>query len=468
MYHVETSPSLKQSLYSICPYGLLMAPVIMGVMITLCSRDFFIKRHFPGALWGHDKIPDALWALACASFPLGGCFGTLIATYMISSRGRKTTHLWMIFIGLSCMAFYALSYIIKSFILFTICRFGQGISSGGLMNVGLVYLFELIPSKRHKIVSLTVQPLINLGMLISSLFSLDIITKKFWIVTSIPIVVVIILCLLITMFLPESPIFVYQKSKDAQKTKFIYKKLRYGNEELANIEFDKIANRQSLEQQRSLSVLDLLKDKSMTGPVVVSTLIAVFQQLSGINIVIFYVSEFIVAAGFDQIDLGILIIFIVCFIGSVIFTFITPHVGSKQIMISGFTGMSISFGMAYTLYHISNIPLLTIILLSLYLFWFQSGPGPKPWTIFQETFPPEYQSAAQGFLTLSNWVSNFLMTALFPFVLSKIGFHSICLFAIVNMIFAIILALLMVESKGKYYTQVIQLYKDRFPFSLRK
>ncbi|KAF1742291.1 hypothetical protein MXB_856, partial [Myxobolus squamalis] len=70
----------------------------------------------------------------------------------------------------------------------------------------------------------------------------------------------------------------------------------------------------------------------------------------------------------------------ICFIGSVLFSFIIPKTGSKSMMIIGFTGMSLSFAVAYGLTYFENMSIPTVIFLSLYLFWFQCGPGPKPWS----------------------------------------------------------------------------------------
>ncbi|KAF0992841.1 hypothetical protein HZS_1848, partial [Henneguya salminicola] len=447
-FHTENN----KSFYAISklPYILLLIPLIMGCMISLFSKDKYIRLYFPSGFFGQSKVHETLWAFTAASFPLGGCIGTFFATSIGSKWGRKFSTLLFVAIGLISTALLFVAFFGQSYTAFFASRFLQGIGSGGIMNIGLIYLYELIPVKRQKLISLLLQPLINLGILVSGIFSMEFIVGSNWALTAIPLTILLITSLIIVIFLPESPFYTYQKSPTNIKTQEILFYLYNGDRHLMNQAFETISKKtKDTKSCETISFKDFITNKDLLGPIIVTTLIAVLQQLSGINIVIFYLSEFIQAAKFDNIDLGNVIMFFVCFAGSVIFAGVIPFTGSKIMMIIGFSGMALSFGSAYTVHYLVYIPILTVIFLSLFLFWFQCGPGPKPWCVFNDTFSPEYQASAQGYLTFNNWTANFLITAFFPFVLNAIGFHSVILFAIANGFFAILIAVLMIETKGK-------------------
>lgn len=435
------------------PYGLLLIPLIMGCMISLCSRDIFIRGNFGIVHFGQNQVHNVVWGFACAIFPLGGCLGTFLATYVAHRIGKKITIILLSVLGIVSLAAYACSYFFDSFSLFVFSRLGQGFVSGGLMNIGLVFMFELLPHQMHRMVSTTIQPLINFGIVISGIFSLDLITQGAWVITLAPLFIFSILCLVVSCLLSES--YILRKVPGSQNLNFSSNHNQSLSDTLSYIQNER-------SEPKQVSVKELLTDRQIVGPLVVTILISIFQQLSGINVVIFYISEFIQGAGFQFVDLGNLIAFIVCYLGSVVFALIIPRTGAKKMMILGFVGMSLSFALAYVIYMVRNIPLITVILLSFFLFWFQAGPGPKPWSVFKETFPNEYQTSAQCVLTFSNWVANFLMAAFFPFVLNSIKFHSVGLFAGVNLIFAVVILFLMVETKGKSHFDIVIEYQIKF------
>ncbi|KAF1742292.1 hypothetical protein MXB_857, partial [Myxobolus squamalis] len=207
--------------YRIIPYFLLFLPIIMGCMISLCSRDEYIRLYFTSAYFGQSKVHDILWGFTSASLPLGGCIGTFAATYLGSKIGRKPTTLIFVIIGILSMGLYFLSYLANSYVTFFISRFGQGLGSGATMNIGIIFLFESVPEKNHQICGLILQPLINIGLLISSVFSLDIIIESKWFITAIPTTILLLASLISLILLPESAIFIHQKYQNENKTKKI-------------------------------------------------------------------------------------------------------------------------------------------------------------------------------------------------------------------------------------------------------
>ncbi|KAF1744561.1 hypothetical protein MXB_5393 [Myxobolus squamalis] len=241
---------------------------------------------------------------------------------------------------------------------------------------------------------------------------------------------------------------------------------RNGNFSQATNEFEAIQN---AEEQRTMSykpfVGGFFSTKAIIGPIIVSTLLSLFQQFSGVYVLLFYTSHFTKMVSFDKVDIGNLIIYLMGFLGSTIFPLMIHKVGLKIMFVVGFFGMSVSLFSIYAVTYAFNVALLNIFLIGSFLFWFQAGPCLTIWIIFKKVFLQKYQQTSQTYLSFIFWVFNYLIISLFPSVLSAFGINLILIIAILNAIFAVFVCIFFVDQKEKTKETIIIEYQQKFPFS---
>ncbi|KAF0986837.1 hypothetical protein HZS_2838 [Henneguya salminicola] len=459
----------RKFIYSIehfFPYILLTIPFIKGCTISLTGYSFYIETYFPSVFFGGNKINNIVWELTNALFPLGGMVGALFGTFLAPKFGRKPILIIFTLIGILGSFFFLISYLAVTFVCFSISRFLLGISSGALMNVGLILCSEQLRGKDAKRALKTPQLLISFGIFSSGLFSLKSIIGSRWILTISPLFTGQIIVLLIVLVLPESPLFLIQASKKdpgaLQKARVAMLRLRPADwnisEELSKLKEILITQ----ETTKKVTMLQLLINPDLYYPILLCSCIAAFQQISGIGVAIAYSSSIIKGIGFPYVDIANAIVLSVFFLGSIIFTPLTPIMGVKFSMILGHLLMFTSFALAYAFSFNTSLAIASLFFASIYYFGFQAGPGPNTWELFRSTFDIENRAAANGIFTSINWLSNLLATAFSLMITRWLKIHPLVFFAILNLIFGLIYFYFLVETKNKKPFQIIMDYKEKF------
>lgn len=186
-----------------------------------------------------------------------------------------------------------------------------------------------------------------------------------------------------------------------------------------HLEEIKIALVETTEKQR-----DSLFSGKYNKPLMLAFLIAFFNQLSGINFVLYYAPEILERAGlasgeslFSSISIGVI---------NLIFTFVgislIDKLGRKQLMYIGSIGYIISLAMVGWCFYsgASSVLLLTFILI--FIASHAVGQGAVIWVFISEIFPNKVRSYGQSWGTGTHWVFAALITLLTPtFLDAEIG-----------------------------------------------
>uniref|UniRef100_A0A6B2FZ71 Solute carrier family 2, facilitated glucose transporter member 3 (Trinotate prediction) n=1 Tax=Myxobolus squamalis TaxID=59785 RepID=A0A6B2FZ71_MYXSQ len=355
---------------------LLLIPLNVGMKIALFSRDKHVRIYFKDTFAGESSIPDIIWGLTNSMFPLGGGIGALIISFIPNYIGRKNSVVLCIIIGIVGQTMLYISYINQIYIFFVVARFLDGLSSGGILNVGLCYFFDVLPNSCTSLCQPLIQLCMNFGLAVSTLLSIDKIIHGNWIITSTPLLASQLILVVNLLFLPESPQFTYQKTNDAAKTRKIIEKLRGINYKGVESELEIIMSEKEINAGvESISILAFLKDPNLSASIFVMSIIQLFQQFSGINAIILYANDFMIKSNFVQEDLGVFLMIVLCLIGSFIFTPFLTRFNSKVMILIGYLGMSLFFFAAFTSWRINASTLITVFCLGGFLFIFQAGPG---------------------------------------------------------------------------------------------
>lgn len=444
------------------PYFFTIFPFIFGLVIALSANSNIIRNSF-GEKYAEspsNKQGDLLWTLAITMFPLGGVLGSVLVPILPKCvKSRKALLVITNVIGMLGSIFYITSFRTSIFVFFCVARFIFGLVSGLIMALGIISFFEMVNPKQINIASTLIQPAINIGIVVSSVMNLNSVLNDNWIIAIAPLIITQIICFIGIIIIPESPSYVVEITRNTEQAVRILKQIR-GHKwdvyrEVSEIQ-DSIKNSAAVEK---VTFCSFLCNPDIRKAIIVTALISAGQQLSGINAVVLYAANFVSAVGIKQVDVGVTILMLLGLLGSIIFAIIIPRVGNKPMMVYGHLMMALCFIIACYFSVHKVYPLVGLIFLSLYLFFFQSGPGSLPFVIFKSTFELKYQAPAQALVTSVNWVANVIVTAFSLPVLNALNIDVLLFFGCLNLVFAVIFQLFMVETKNKTYTQIIEDYK---------
>ena len=384
-----------------------------------------------------------------------GCIVGAIIGGMLSDRyGRKK-------ILLASAVFFALSAIFsaipRNLTELIIARFMGGIAVGVASVLSPMYIAEIAPAGiRGRLVSLN-QLTIVTGILLSYLTNwllVDIgINNWRWMlgIESMPA----ILFFIALIFVPESPRWLTKQGKVKDALKIL---TRAGGSKQAKTEIDEINKALTKEEGK---ITELLKP-GLRLILLVAVFLAIFQQFTGINTVIFYAPKIFLRAGYESTSSALFASIIVGLI-NLICTFIAigtiDKFGRKPLLLIGLAGMTISFtltGLALKSQTIGGIWVLIPILT--YVGFFAMSLGPVVWVIIAEIFPTKIRGSAVSIVTMVLWLSCFVVSQTFPWLIDKIGEGTFYMYAGICVIAFIFVWTMVSETKGKTLEEIESLW----------
>ena len=367
----------------------------------------FMKTHF--AMSGTTEG----WATSCA---LAGCaIGVAVAGWFSDRFGRRNTLVLSAVLFLVSAIGTAFPRTLTEFIIFRIIG---GIGVGAASMTSPMYIAEISPARfRGRLVSVN-QLAIVTGMLVVTVVNYSIegmgdeawnlTTGWRWMFGSEAIPAVALLLLMFTV--PESPRFLSRQGKTEAARDIL---VRIGGHDHAEREMAEIANALSRE---SPSLAQLLAP-GMRVALTIAVVLAILQQVTGINVFLYYAPEIFKEMAGAKIDAALLQAIVVNAVNlafTIIAIWTVDKIGRRPLMIVGSAGMGLSLtalGMAACAGR-ADAWVLTVILG--YIACFALSVGPVTWVILSEIFPTKIRGRAMAIATLCLWAANFVVSQTFP------------------------------------------------------
>ncbi|XP_068626589.1 facilitated trehalose transporter Tret1-like [Battus philenor] len=203
--------------------------------------------------------------------------------------------------------------------------------------------------------------------------------------------------------------------------------------------------------------------KKYVPAVLISLGLMFFQQLSGINAVIFYASNIFESAG-STIDpkLSSVIIGIVNFMSTFIATVLIDRLGRKILLYISSVSMIVTLVTLGSYYYLQNVGVdvtaygwLPLACLIIYVLGFSIGFGPIPWLMLGEILPSKIRGTAASLATGFNWTCTFIVTKTFPNIIVAIYMHgTVWLFSVICLIGLFFVIFFVPETRGKSLEEI--------------
>jgi SP family galactose:H+ symporter-like MFS transporter len=287
-----------------------------------------------------------------------------------------------------------------------------------------LYLAEMAPAdKRGAIVSLN-QFCITFGILLSYVvdFGLAGVTDGWRWMLGLGVVPGIVLGVGM-LFLPESPrwLAAHGRTQDAAQA---LKAMRQGqdiSQELGELRQD------VLRREAKGSIWSMLREQHLRKPLIIGLGLAAFQQVTGINTVIYFAPTIFQSAGFESASASILAtagVGVVNVVMTVIAIRLMDRAGRRPLLLAGLAVMAVSLvalAIAFFSGQSQTLGYVTVAALAVYVGGFAIGLGPVFWLLISEIFPLGVRGRAMSMATVTNWGSNLIVTLVFLDLIRLLG-----------------------------------------------
>jgi sugar porter (SP) family MFS transporter len=403
------------------------------VVISGADKKLQLLWHSSDAFHGSVVMGMALWGTV-----IGAIFGG-IPTNML---GRKKT---LILIGILFTASALGSAFANDPITFAMFRFLGGLGIGASTIAAPSYISEIAPAKdRGRLVALY-QFNIVFGILMAFLFNyfLNGLGENSWRwmmgIQTIPAV----LYTLLVLTIPESPRWLVSKSRN-EEAKVILEIIN-PDEDVDKMLVDITANDDQADKSETIFI------KKYRFPLILAFLIALFNQLSGINAFLYYAPRIFQEAGLGESTA--LLSSIGIGITNLIFTLIgvalIDRLGRKTLMYIGSFGYIISLSLVAAAFFYNWQGIAVPAFLFLFIASHAIGQGAVIWVFISEIFPNHLRASGQSFGSSTHWVFAAIIPSLVPVLFTTIGAGIVFLFFAVMMVLQLLFVhFMMPETKG--------------------
>ncbi|KAH6755966.1 plastidic GLC translocator [Perilla frutescens var. hirtella] len=329
---------------------------------------------------------------------------------------------------------------------------GIGISSA----IVPLYISEISPTEIRGTLGSVNQLFICVGILAALVAGLPLAGNPLWWRTMFGIAVIPSILLALGMaFSPESPRWLYQQGRTSDAEVSI--KRLFGKERVAEVMRDLDASGQGSTESEA-GWFDLFSSRYWKV-VSVGAALFLFQQLAGINAVVYYSTSVFRSAGITSDVAASALVGAANVFGTTIASSLMDKQGRKSLLLTSFAGMAASMlllSLTFTWKALAPYSgTLAVLGTVLYVLSFSLGAGPVPALLLPEIFASRIRAKAVALSLGMHWISNFVIGLYFLSVVTKFGISTVYLgFASVCLLAVMYISGNVVETKGRSLEEI--------------
>ena len=453
----------------------------IGAIVAVATIGGFLFGYDSGAVNGTQEGLRTAFGLSDAGlgFTVGslliGCFiGAFFAGRLADLMGRRNTMMLaaLLFLGGALTQGFA-----HAQPLFVIARLAGGMAVGAASVLSPAYISEVAPAAIRGRLTTIQQIMIIIGLTIAFVVnyflaaSAGISTNAFWggieawrwmyLMQAVPAAIFLIALI----FIPESPRYLVSKGRDEKASSVLIR--LFG----AGVASTKLAEIRATFAEDHRPRLSDLRGNGPLGirPIVwAGIMLAVFQQLVGINVIFYYGETLWKLAGVSEAAAlqRNIISGVVSIAACIVTIMVIDRIGRKPLLLIGSAGMAVSlFAMAFafnsgTLDASGNLQLtpsmgmVALIAANLYVIFFNGTWGPVMWVMLGEMFPNQIRGSALAVAGFAQWFANYLIAQTFPIMAGWSLTGSYLFYAISAVVSYFLVQKLVHETRGKELEQM--------------
>ncbi len=386
--------------------------------------------------------------ITISSALIGTVVGTLRTGILADKYGRKPILFFIAFLFAMAAVGSALA---NNVVLFITFRFLGGLAVGASSVVAPMYISEISPARIRGRMTALFQFNVIFGILMAyiSNYLISNMQGTSWRlmlgVGGVPAAAWFFLLFIV----PESPRFLIKRNKVSQ----------------ARTILEKIEERDIDAEIRDITLsMDQKRENLFSGqyskPIAIAFLVAMFNQFSGINAILYYAPRIFELTGistkaamFQPVLIGL-----TNGLFTIVGLMIIDSFGRKKLLITGSIGMSVCLGLvAYAFYTHSFAGYELLVLLMAYIMFFAFSTGAVIWVLISEVFPNSVRGEGQSLGSFTHWFFAAVITFLFPIVAGKTesgSGYAFTFFSAMMLLQAIVVWRFFPETKNKTLEQL--------------
>jgi sugar porter (SP) family MFS transporter len=304
---------------------------------------------------------------------------------------------------------------------FVAARLAGGLAIGVASVLAPLYIAEISPRKiRGRLVALNQMAIVT-GILLAyaTNWGLSFLGPSSWRFMFGAAVVPSVVFFLALLFVPESPRFLVETDREEEAFRVL---ARVSGAASARLELDEIKETVA---EESGSLRELF-ERRLRRPLLIAVALAILQQITGINTVIYYgalIFKDQVGGQSDSAAIGAnVVIGTVNFFCTIFALWVIDRLGRRALMMASSGGMATALFLLGLAFLMKPAPALLILVLILgYTGSFAIGLGPGVWVVISELFPTRIRGRAMSIATLALWLGCILITYTFLSLVKAVG-----------------------------------------------
>jgi SP family arabinose:H+ symporter-like MFS transporter len=395
------------------------------------------------ALWG---LSDTLHGIMMASALYGTVIGSVIGGWPTDRIGRRKT---LIGVGLLYFVSAVWSGLALEFWSLVIARFIGGLGVGVSTVAAPLYISEISPPDRRGRLAGMFQFNIVFGILIAFLsnYLLKDTGSNAWRwmlgIEAFPALIYTMLC----FGIPESPRWLLTRKNDRERG---LEGLRLINPRATTAEIEAVANQITSAAAATNATTHGFWSKRMSIPILLAFLVAFFNQLSGINAVLYFAPRIFELTGLgakaallQSVGIGVT---------NLVFTFVglwlIDRLGRRTLLYIGSFGYIASLGLCAWAFFTENYGIVPACIFA-FIAAHAVGQGAVIWVFISEIFPDKYRAEGQALGSFTHWIFAALLTTFFPQMVTSFQPGYVFLFFCGMMVLHLLwVKLMVIETKG--------------------